>query len=212
MVNLFQRSALRDRSNDTWLEETTATMVEDLVTPVATPDRYSILAGSRIGPYVGSGGAIGLLGWDYPAQYVYGLAGAFGAFVNRRYGTSIVTGTVGCAGTGIDCLDGLIQAGGGIGFADEFGRVGASIFGLLPSPGTPDGYGYPQKVTGGYTLAGIDVSAYAARRRATAAELGEDFAAGSHTYQVDAVPSGRGVYSRTGVVVPGGTSVLLVIQ
>jgi hypothetical protein len=152
------------------------------------------------------------MGWDFPAQYTYSLAGAFGAFVNRRYGTSIVSGTVGCAGGGVDCLDGLIRAAGGTGFADEFERVGASIFGLLPLTGTPDGYGYPQKVSGAYTLAPIDVAAYASSRKATPTTLGLNFGAGSHTYQLDTIPAGRAVYSRAGVHVPAGTSILLVIQ
>jgi hypothetical protein len=187
-------------------------MIEDVVVPVATPDHYSSIPVQRIRPYVASGGAITYMGWAYPRQNSYSLAGAFGAFVSRRYGTSIVTGTIGCAQGGVACLDGLIRAGGGTGFADEFERMGVSIFGLVPLAGTPDGYGYPQEVAGAYTLAPIDVAAYASNRRATATALGEDFPAGSHTYQIDTVPSGRGVYSRTGVVVPGGTSVLLVIQ
>ena len=212
MANFYQRSVARGTTNDTWLEETTATMIEDVVVPVATPDHYSSIPAQRIRPYVGSGGAITYMAWLYPDQNSYSLAGAFGAFLNRRYGTSILTGTIGCTGGGVECLDGLIRAGGGAGFADEFGRVGASIFGLLPLAGTPDGYGYPQKVAGAYTLASIDVVAYASKRKTTATALGEDFAAGSHTYQIDTVPTGRGVYSRIGVVVPGGTSILLVIQ
>jgi hypothetical protein len=212
MVNFYQRDVSRRTPNDTWLEETTATMMDDIVSPVATPDHFSIIPGQRIRPYVASGGGITLLSWDYPAQYTYSLAGAFGAFVNRRYGTSIVTGTIDCLGGGVDCLDGLIRAAGGTGFADEFERVGASIFGLLPLGGTPGGYGYPQKVSGAYTLAPIDVAAYASSRKATAAALGMDFGPGSHTYQLDTVASGRTVYTRTGVVVPAGTSIMLVIQ
>lgn len=212
MANFYQRAVVRGTPNDTWLEETTATMIDDIVPPVVTPDHYSIIPERRIRPYLASGGAITLLGWDYPAQNPYSLAGAFGAFVNRRYGTSIVTGTTSCVGTGVDCVDGLVRAAGGTGFADEFERVGASIFGLLPLTGTPDGYGYPQKVSGGYTLAPIDVAAYASSRKASATTLGVDFEAGSHTYQLDTIPAGRSVYTRTGVVVPAGTSILLVIQ
>jgi hypothetical protein len=212
MANFFQRNISRGTPNDTWLEETTATMTDDIVAPVATPDHYSLIPGQRILPYVRSGGAISYVGWDYPAQNTYALAGAFGAFVNRRYGTSILSGTVGCLGTGIDCLDSLIVAGGGTSFAEEFARVGASIFGLLPLTGTPDGYGYPAKISGSYTLAAIDVAAFAASRRATATPLGLEFSAGSHTYQLDTVAAGRAVYTRTGVVVPTGTSIMLVIQ
>ena len=212
MANFYQRAVSRGTPNDTWLEETTATMTDDIVTPAATPDHVSIIPGQRILPYVRSGGAISYIGWDYPAQNSYAVAGAFGAFVDRRYGTSILSGTIDCAGTGIDCLDQLIVAGGGTSFADEFARVGASIFGLLPPTGTPDGYGYPTRVSGSYTLAAIDVAAYAASRKAKATSLGLEFPAGSHTYQLDTVAAGRADYTRTGVVVPDGTSIILVIQ
>jgi len=212
MVNFYQRNVVRRTPNDTWLEETTATMTEDIVVPVATPDQVSIIPGQRIRPYVASGGAISLIGWDYPTQNPYSIAGSLGAFVDRRYGTSILTGTIDCVGSGVDCLDGLIRTAGGTGFADDFARVGASIFGLLPVTGTPAGYGYPQKVTGSYTLSAIDVTAYAASRKVTPASLGLDFPAGSHTYQLDTVAAGRTVYTRTGVVVPAGTSIMLVIQ
>jgi len=212
MVNFYQRSVVRNATNDTWLEETTATMTEDIVVPAATPDNVSIIPGQRIRPYVASGGAISLVGWDYPAQNPYSLAGALGAFVDRRYGTSILTGTVDCVASGVDCLDGLIRAAGGTGFADDFARVGASIFGLLPVTGTPADYGYPRKVTGSYTLSAIDVTAYAGNRKPAATSLGLDFPAGSHTYQLDTVAAGRTIYTRTGVVVPPGTSIMLVIQ
>ena len=212
MVNFYQRSVVRGTPNDVWLEETTATMTDDVVTPVATPDHVSIIPLQRIKPYVASGGAITLTGWEYPVQNSYALAGAFGAFVDRRYGTSILSGTIDCPGTGVDCMDGLIRAAGGTSFADDFARVGASIFGLLPLNGTPEGYGYPSKVSGAYTLAAIDVAAYAANRKATATAPGLDFAAGSHTYQIDAIAPGRSVYTRNGVVVPAGTSIMLVIR
>jgi hypothetical protein len=212
MVNFYQRNVVRGTPNDTWLEETTATMTDDIVTPAATPDHVSIMAAQRIRPYVASGGAISLIAWDYPTQNTYSLAGAFAAFVDRRYGTSILSGTIDCPGTSIDCVDGLIRAGGGTSFADDFARVGASIFGLLPVAGTPADYGYPQKVSGAYTLAAIDVTAYASSRKPTATSLGLDFPAGSHTYQLDTLAGGQAVYTRTGVSVPAGTSILLVIK
>jgi hypothetical protein len=78
--------------------------------------------------------------------------------------------------------------------------------------GTPADYGYPQKVSGAYTLAAIDVTAYASNRKSTATSLGLDFPAGSHTYQLDTLAGGQAVYTRTGVSVPAGTSIILVIK
>jgi hypothetical protein len=67
-------------------------------------------------------------------------------------------------------------------------------------------------VTGAYTLAAIDVSAYATFRKTTATALTLDFPAGSHTYKLDAVPAGGTDYARTGIVVPAGTSVHVVVE
>jgi hypothetical protein len=210
MVNFYQRAILRDTSHDTWLEETTAMMTEDFATPVSTPDHYTKLPDQRVRPYLVSGGAVGLLGWENPEGYWAG--GSLAAFLDRRYGTSILSGTIGCAGGGIDCLDGLIVAGGGTDFADEHARMGASVFGLLPVDGTPGGYGYPRKVSGDYVLDAIDVTVYAASRKPVATPLVDSFLAGSHTYQLDSIAAGHAVYSRTGVVVPAGSSIHLVIQ
>jgi hypothetical protein len=212
MVNFYQRPVLRDVANETWLEETTATMIEDVVVPVVTPDHTSILPLQRIKPYVASGGGITYTGWLFPEQNSYALAGAFGAFVNRRHGTSILSGTTTCATGGVECVDGLIRAAGGEGFADDFARTGASIFGLFPAAPIPEGFGYPARVTGAYTLAAIDVSAYAAFRKTTATALTLDFPAGSHTYKLDAVPAGGTEYARTGIVVPAGSSVHVVVE
>lgn len=210
MVNLYQRAVLRDVANDTWLEEITAMMSEDLVAPGATPDHYFKMARQRIRPYLASGGAVSLTAWQAPQSYWSG--GSIAAFLDRRYGTSILSGTIGCAGGGVECLDGLIVAGGGAGFDEEFARMGVSVFGLLPIDGTPAGYGFPQAVSGAYTLLAIDVPAFAAYRPQVATPLVDAFPAGSHTYQLDAVAAGRSVYSRTGVVVPAGASLHLVIQ
>lgn len=50
MANFYQRSVFRGTSNDTWLEETTATMIDDIVPPAVTPDHYSIIPGSASDP------------------------------------------------------------------------------------------------------------------------------------------------------------------
>jgi len=110
----------------------------------------------------------------------------------------------------------LILRNGGAGLDDEFARLGATLYGLLPVTGTPAGYGFPQKVTTEitppFTLGAIDVSAYAAARPTDATSLENGFQATSYTYTADAIPAGRTTYSRSGVVVPPETSVLLVIQ
>ncbi len=221
MINFYQRSLLRNSGHDTWLEETTAMMGEDVVTPtvVRGPNGsgYNPVVDIRLPAYVASGGAVSYINWPVLSLPNYSMGGAFGAFINRRYGVAIYRQlTTGCTAASITssyaCLDSLIKDNGGQGFSDEFAHFGASIFGLLPASGVPNGYGFRAKTDGSYVLAPVDVSALAAQRPATATALGSGYTATTHTYQVDTVPAGRTSYVRNGVVVPANTSLIVLIQ
>lgn len=213
MVNYYQRSLKKGAPYDTWLEEMSAMMTEDVITPAVTPDHYAKIPDNRIRPYIESGGAISLINWGTGVPLGnYALGGSLGAFLDRRHGLSVYTDMVDCATSlsSYACVDSLIQAAGGVGFGDEFARLGATVFGLLPVTGTPSGYGFPAATAGAYSLAAIDLSSYA--RPATAASLGSDFLATTHTYQVETVAVGKTTYIRTGVLVPPGAELLLVIR
>ena len=106
----------------------------------------------------------------------------------------------------------LIKNNGGLDFADEFAHFGATIFAALPAAGMPAGYGYPAKTDGGYALLPIDVSALLAQRPATATALGANYAATTHTYQIDTIPSGKTTYVRNGVLVPANTTLLVLVR
>jgi PKD repeat protein len=216
MVNFYQRYIVNGADHATWLEETSAMMSEDVVGPVINGG-YSAIPGQRVVPYLRGGGAVSLVGW--PANVPrpnYNMGGSLAAFLDRRYGTAVYQGLVACPGTtdtaSYACLDGLIRTNGGAGFADDLARMGASAFGALPATGVPDGFGFPQKTTGAYTLAGIDLAASASQLQDPATALGAAFAATTHTYAVDTVAAGRTTYARTGIVVPPRTTVLLVIR
>ena len=213
MVNFHQRSVARGVSHDTWLEETSAMMSEDIVSPTVTSG-YSPIPGQRVAPYLAGGGNVSLVNWATLSSGNYALGGTMGAFLDRRYGTGLYASLIGCnvgvSTTSWGCLDGLILGRGGRGFADEFARMGASTFARLPALGTPDGYGFPQAASGTYTLSAIDPSTMPAAPPPAA--LGPTFLATSHTFQVDAIPSGRTTYVRNGLTVPPGTVVLLVIR
>ena len=213
MVNYYQRSLKKGASYDTWLEEMSAMMTEDVITPAVTPDHYAKIPDNRIRPYIGSGGAISLINWGTGVPTGnYALGGSLGAFLDRRYGLSIYTDMVNCAAaiSSYACVDSLIQAAGGVGYGDEFARLGATVFGLLPVTGPPGGYGFPAATAGAYSLAAVDLSSYP--RPAIAASLGGNFLATTHTYQLDTIATGKTTYIRTGVVVPAGTTLLLVIR
>jgi PKD repeat protein len=216
MVNFYQRYIVNRADHATWLEETSAMMSEDIVTP-AIESGYSDIPGQRLVPYLRGGGAVSLVSWpDNVPRPNYNMGGSLAAFLDRRYGTAVYQGLVACPGTtataSYACLDGLIRTNGGAGFADELARMGASAFAALPATGVPDGFGFPQKTTGAYTLAGIDLAGSASQVQDPATALGSVFTATTHTYAVDTVAAGRTTYARTGIVVPPKTTVLLVIR
>jgi hypothetical protein len=216
LINYYQRAIARGTAHDVWLEETSAMMSEDIVTPAAVPGFDETL--QRQEGYLSSGGDVGYVGWTAPAGNSYNQGGTFGAFLNRRYGLNIYKQLItDCAdGMGTDsyqCMDKLIQQNGGLDFADEFARMGASIFGGMPGGNLPLGFGLPGLVADGYFLAPYDASAIRNPTfLAPPAPLGNGFLATSHTYQIDAITAGKTQYQRSGIVVPAGTTMTLVIQ
>lgn len=219
MVNFYQRTVARGVEHDTWLEETSAMMTEDIVVP-AVVNGYNKILSERLPAYQGSGGNVSYINWPTlaSANLNYAIGGGFGAFLNRRYGLSIYQQLVTSCSDGVAdmpaltsyaCLDGLIKAGGGRGFSDEFARFGATVFGQLPAAGAPGGYGYPGTVSGAYTLQAMDLSSLG---RLPAAALAAGYAATSQTYQRDTLGAGKTSYVRSGVTVPANTTLMLVIK
>jgi Peptidase M30 len=226
MVNFFQRPVLRGVVHDTWLEETSAMMTEDIVSPAVIPPPaggYNKILNYRLPTYLAAGGGVSYINWPTlsSAEPFYGMGGGFGAFLNRRYGLSIYQGLVtSCidgraatatspAQTSLTCLDQMIRAQGGSGFRDELSRFGATVFSQLPAAGVPAGFGYPSVRAGAYTLQAKDLSAVGLAAPKTP---GAEFPATSHFYQRDGIPAGQSVYVRKGVVVPAGSSLMLVIK
>lgn len=220
MVNFYQRGVLKGNIHDVWLEETSAMMTEDIVGPTviqANGSSYNKIIANRLPGYLKTGGAVSYVNWTNLAGSSYYIGGAFGAFLNRRYGVTLYKQLVTSCTDGITnstsygCLDTLIKNNGGVGYADEFARFGTSIFGALPTVGAPAGYGYPALTSGGYSLLPIDVSAMVSLLPVPAAQAGT-FAATSHTYSRDTVAAGASTYSRRGIVVPPNTTVSVVVK
>lgn len=219
MLNFYQQAIVRDISYSDWLNETSAMMTEDIVVPSVVRNAdgtgYNTIAKYRVPRYVASGGAVSYVDWSFDN---YDMGGAFGAYLNRRFGLSIYRQIVtDCAvgSTSYECLDVLIKANGGLGFADEFSHFGASIFGLMPATGSPAKYGFPARTEDGYALMPIDASAYAARRQSSAKALGSGYTATTQTYSVDTLlPSKERYvkYVRSGVRVPAQTTLLVVVR
>lgn len=218
MVNFYQRSVARGVVHDTWLEETTAMMTEDIVAP-AVISGYNKALSERLPVYLASGGDVSYINWPTltSASANYAIGAGFGAFLNRRYGLSIYQQLVGSCGNGVaatstltsqECLDGVIKANGGDGFSDEFARFGSTVFGRFPAVGAPSGYGYPAKTAGGYSLQAKDLSLLPLALPATPTS---GYQATSHLFRSDTISAGSS-YVRNSVVVPANTSLTVIIQ
>lgn len=208
MINFYQRQIAGGAGHETWLEEMSAMMSEDIIGP-AVVSGYDKILTSRLQPYVEqTGGNISLVQWGFLSSDSYRVGGSFGAFLNRRYGVPLFQDLVACSASSYACVDGLIQGLGGRGYGDEFDRMGASAFGTLPATNLPDGFGYPSGTAGSYALDAYDTSGFVPGSPTSA--LNGVLPATSHSYHRDTV--GASSYGRTGVVVPPGSAVLLVIE
>jgi hypothetical protein len=161
---------------------------------------------------VRTGGAVSYINWPQLSGPNYAIGGSFGAFMNRRYGLSFFTAVQACRSNSYDCVDSFINLNGGGSFANEFARMGASIFGLLPATGVPSLYGFPARTEGEYALSAIDVSALANSRPRSATPLASGYGATTHWYVADTVASGAASYVRNDVLVPVGTSLTVIVR
>jgi hypothetical protein len=221
MINFYQKSVVRGSSHETWLEETSAMLSEDVVAAsfLTNTDNsvYNTMQSVRVPGYLATGGNVSYINWVTLTNNSYNIGGAFGAFINRKYGTAIMSGLVtscsdsySTSGSSIACMNSLITSNGGIGFADEFTKMGVSVFGLFPGSALPSGYGYPAKTTGSYSLIPIDLSGSSIP--APASLTGSTLASTSHTYKIDSIGLGKTSWVRSGVVVPANSTIKVIAR
>ena len=221
LINFYERALVRGVYHSTFLEESSAMLAEDFVTPAVLG--YSE-TWTRHDGYLSSGGNSGYIGWTDPQGGSYNLGATFGGYLHRRYGLTVDRSLMQvCADHGdplesYQCVDQIIKDNGGKGFEDDFARMGASVFGLTPRNGVPGGFGFPGKLVEGYVLEPLESAAYVSGNAAPylpinpARPLSNGFLATSHTYQVDIIASGQTTYKRSAVEVPGGTTMIVVIR
>jgi hypothetical protein len=238
MINYYQRTILHDDAHENWLEETSAMMTEDIFDPILLSGYSTALA--RIQGYATSSAydstnnkALSYFTWSKSiSSSYYNIGGAFAAYINRRYGpviylqlmTDCYTPTTNTSS--FACLDFLIKKNGGEGFASDFGRFGASIFGRIGGTNEPINYGFPTKsgslngtvatpvgnLTSSYTYALPAFDNWWAALTIPQATSLQTFSYTSQTYQIDTVASNKTSYVRTGVSVPAKTSIIAVVK
>lgn len=221
MANAYQRTVKRGLRHESWLEETTAMMAEDIVVAgllknsSGTP--YNDISYSRIPSYMSFTGSFGYIGPSWGLG-TYAAGGSFGAFLNRRYGIGLfkqlqdVCNDYTASQTSYRCVDQTIKTMGGQGFADEFARMGITLMAPLSAAETPPGYGYPMVMDGKFTLTAFDPAASPSFHLANSTKYYEEFQRTSMSYISDSVPSGSTRYRRNGAVVPAGSTLSVIIH
>lgn len=236
MINYYQRTVLNDDTYETWLEETTAMMTQDIFDPglmIAKVSGSCLPTVCDLRSYATSGAGVSYFNWPTTtSNNHYYMGAAFGAFLNRRFGPNIYLQlatdcyTAPANTSGYTCLDMLIKNNGGAGIATEFARFGASVFGRMGGTGEPSNFGFPAqsgtvtlKTTNGagalgtsftYNIPAIN-NWWSGLSMPTATSL-STYTYSTHTYKVDTVASGKTSYVRTGVSVPAKTSLSVVVK
>ncbi len=214
-INFYQRTIVRARSHAVWLEETSAMLAEDLL-PLSLVNDSRTWA--RHQGYLGGGGGVGYVGWTHPEGGSYNFGGTFAGFLHRWYGVDIDRELIsdcddhGSLTESYQCMDALIVQQGGVSFADELERMGATVFGGMGRGGVPDGFGLPSIVREGFELISLESSSARNPDLAEFAPLSTGVLATSHTYHLDVIGAGQTTYRRDGVEIPAGATLIVVVQ
>lgn len=172
MTNFYRRSVQlskpgTDYAFDTFLEEMSAMMGEDIVAQRVTPGFNSIASG-RVPSWLSrSGFNCDPAAWSADTAapcFGYDVNGSLGAYLVRQYGVGfykqLLSNTT--STDSLQVLDNAIQQAGGPTLPVAVQRWGANIA-LLPAD-SPSGFGWPARTEQGFTLAAINGSSLASSR------------------------------------------------
>src|SRR4029079_2900524 len=99
----------------------------------------------------------------------------------------------------------FITRHGGLGFEDEFARMGASTLGGIPRSGVPSGFGFPGVTVEGAAIAPIGNELLSPSSQPPR-DLNGVFGPTTHTYSRVSIAPGQSTYTRNDVVIPAGTT------
>ncbi len=214
MVNFYQRRVLRGMSYgfDTFLEEMSAVMVEDVLGERITPG-YNTARDEHVPAWLArSGFNCDPTEWSTGSTcFGYNVVGSYGAYLLRQYGVGFYQQMLKNTSStdSWTVLDSAITTAGGPGLAGTLPRWGASIA-LLPGAASPQGYGYPQRNdASGFTLVGINGPDYAKVRQLPDAV--PPTLAGHGHFPLTRQANDKGVYQEQ-LNVPQGATLTVVVQ
>jgi PKD repeat protein len=215
LANFYQRSISLGRYHASFLEETSAMLAEDLVSPLTTP--YTRTE-ARFSGYAGGGAGVGYINWTHPEGGSYNLGGSFAGFLHRQYGSTVDRELIshciddGTPQSSYDCLDHYINRQDGTGFEDAFARVGASTLGMMIGTQLPLGFGLPGKIVENVPLKPIGYLQLEGPFNPTPTDLGGNFGATTQTFVRDYIDAGQTTFRRDNVVVPAHTTLVIVVS
>lgn len=214
MVNFYQRRVLRGMSYgfDTFLEEMSAVMVEDVLGERITPG-YNTGRDEHVPAWLArSGFNCDPTEWSTGSTcFGYNVVGSYGAYLLRQYGVGFYQQMLKNTSStdSWTVLDSAITTAGGPGLAGTLPRWGASIA-LLPGAASPQGYGYPlRNDASGFTLVGINGPDYAKVRQLPDAV--PPILAGHGHFPLTRQANDKGVYQEQ-LSVPQGATLTVVVQ
>lgn len=218
LVNFYQRLILnRSLSHESWLEETTAMMAEDLISSslINKPDgsRFAALA-MRMMNYQSLSWTAEYLGASYAD---YSVGGSLAGYLDRRLGAGLLRAlTFDCRDDGqsadsLHCLDEQLFRVSGKGLVEHYGAMNSSVIGRFNAADGID-LGAPSYVDADVDLPEIDLrslQAYPYNQLTSAWRL----LPGSHVYQWEiTTDAAGGRYRRKGIMVPPGHVLQIVIR
>ncbi|WP_026262890.1 M30 family zinc metallopeptidase [Chitiniphilus shinanonensis] len=219
MINFYQRGVLMSDPNssafydfETFLEESTALMTEDIIGLNLDPT-FNSLRDASFADWLNSG----LNNCSYPDWngepntpcFSYSIAASFGGYLLRQYGIDFYKGLLRNRSStdSLVVLDDAIRQAGGPGFAEALRRW-STMAALLPATGVPAGFGLPLRQEQGFTLPAVNGPDFdfAVRWPTTRPSVLKPYA----LFPVRRAPA-NGVYKEV-VPVPINTTLSVVIQ
>lgn len=171
MANFYQRGVLPggdgDYLNDTWLEEMTAMVMEDLLS-TRIDATYNKIRDVRLQAYLQAGNYNCTL-TTFVAGVVcdgYSVSGSFGGYLLRQYGLAFFKHLLAnkSSDDSMIVLDSSIKAAGGPGLGEALSRWSTTAA-LLPAGTSPAGFGYPGRAETDFTIIPIDGALYSGVRK-----------------------------------------------
>ncbi|MEH0168200.1 M30 family zinc metallopeptidase [Roseateles microcysteis] len=217
-VNNYQRWLLNNGPrHESWLEEMTAMVAEDLVSSElitkADGSRFAPMA-LRMASYQSSSFPVQFLGGD---GVNYSVGGSLAGYLDRRLGASLLRGlTFNCpkedtADGSFRCLDDQVFQLSGKGLMEHYSAMNLSIAGPFHSEDGP-GLGMPPYVNAEVDLPAIDLKTLGSGPSEQIYGTWRLYP-GAHIYQWESTTAAAGArYRRKGIMVPPGHVLQIVIR